>query len=246
MKADPAVQRRLLDLAEVDAELNRLEHRRKTLPELDEIGQAEQDMQVKRDALVSSQTSFSDLDRDATRLETEIDQVRLREQRDRALMDSGELATPKQIENVQHELETLARRHGVLEDELLEVMERREALETDVAHAREDVTAAENGLEEARGRRDEAVSELDGIEAKRKAERETLVGALPADLLAVYNRIREQKGVGAGQLQNNRCGACRLELDRSALAGLKEAAGDDVLRCEECGAVLVRPGGTNR
>ena len=242
MKADPAVQRRLLDLAEVDAELNRVNHRRRRLPELEEIGQAERDLRAKRDALVSAQTSYGDLDRDAKRLENEIEQVRAREDRDRKLLDSGTVGSSKQLEELQHELETLTRRQGNLEDELLEVMERREALEIDVQRAREEVGAAETRLEDAQRRRDEALADLDSAEAKRTAEREVFAAELPRDLLSVYNRIREHKGVGAGLLQSRRCGACRIELDRAAVAQVRDAAADDVVRCEECGAILVRTG----
>jgi uncharacterized protein len=242
VKADSAVQRRLLDLAEVDAELNRVNHRRRTLPELEEIGRAERELQAKRDSLVSAQTSFGDLDRDVSRLENEIEQVRAREDRDRALLDSASLTPTKQIEQLQHELETLARRQGVLEDELLEVMERREAVETDVARAREEVATAESRLDDSRARRDEAWADLDSTEVKRNAEREVLVSELPSQLLELYDRIRQQKGVGAGLLQGRRCGACRIELDRSALSGVRDAADDDVVRCQECGAILVRTG----
>lgn len=240
MKADPTVQRRLLDLAEVDAELNRVNHRRRTLPELEEIGRAERDQQAKRDSLVSAQTSHGDIDRDAKRLESEIDQVRQREDRDRKLLDSGTLGSTKEIEGLNHELDTLTRRQGNLEDELLEVMERREALESDVARAQEEVTAAEAQLEDAQSRRDEALADLDSTEVKRKSEREVLTSDLPQELLRLYERVREQRGVGAGLLQSRRCGACRIELDRAALSALREAAADDVVRCEECGAVLVR------
>ncbi len=242
MKADPAVQRRLLNLAEVDAELNRIAHRRRTLPELEEIGQAERDVQAKRDSLVAAQTSFGDIDRDAKRLESEIEQVRAREDRDRKLMDSGTLGSSKQLEDLQHELETLTRRQGILEDELLEVMEQREALETDVEHAREEVTTAESRLEDSQARRDEALADLDSAEVKRTSERDVVVSDLPQDVLALYERIREHKGIGAGLLQARRCGACRIELDRSALAQVREAADDAVVRCEECGAILVRTG----
>lgn len=246
MKADPAVQRRLLDLAEVDAELNRIQHRRGTLPELEEIGRAERDHQVKRDALVSAQTAFGDLDAEVQRLESEIEQVRARDKRDRAVLDSGSPGSSKQVEGLNQELDTLARRQGVLEDELLEVMERREAQETDVNRSREEAQTAETTLADAQHRRDEALADLDAGEAKRRAERDVLVGEQPADLLRIYERVREQRGIGAGALQGNRCGACRIELDRAALAELREAAADDVVRCGECAAVLVRTGESAR
>lgn len=242
MKADSAVQRRLLDLAEVDAEFNRIRHRRSTLPELEEIGQVERDHQAKRDALVSAQTSHGDLDRDVKRLESEIDQVRTRDQRDRAVLDSGNPGSSKQVEGLQHELDTLARRQGTLEDELLEVMEQREAVETDVARSRDAAADAETRLEDAQHRRDEALADLDSAEAKRGAEREVLVAEIPEQLMALYERVRTQRGVGAGLLQGRRCGACRIEIDQSALSQIRESAADDVVRCEECGAILVRTG----
>ncbi|RCW40699.1 hypothetical protein DFQ14_11024 [Halopolyspora algeriensis] len=238
MKADPAVQRRLLELADVDAELNRINHRRRTLPELEEIGQAERDQQAKRDSLVSSQTSFDDLDQEVKRLEAEVEQVRAREERDRTLMESG--GSAKQMEDLQHELETLSRRRGALEDDLLEVMERREATETEVGYAREAVSAADTTLEDAQRRRDEAQKDLDTAEAKRQAERASFVQEIPENLLTLYDRIRQQRGAGAGLFQAGRCGVCRIELDRAALTHVREAPADEVVRCEECGAIMVR------
>jgi uncharacterized protein len=243
LKAAPAVQRRLLSLAEVDAELNRVQHRRRTLPELEEIGRAETDLRSKRDRLVATQTALGDLDREGKRLETEIDHLRAREKRDRGLMDG---AGSKQVEDLQHELETLARRQGILEDELLETMERREAVETDIERAHADVGEAEQRLEDAAGRRDAELADLDAAEVRRRAEREVIVSELPEALLALYERIRESKGVGAGLLQDRRCGACRIELDRLALTSVRDAADDDVVRCEECGAILVRAARTGR
>ncbi|WP_433871938.1 zinc ribbon domain-containing protein [Saccharopolyspora sp. CA-218241] len=241
MKADPAVQRRLLDLAEVDADLNRVTHRRRTLPELTEVGEAERDLTAKRDDLVVVQTSYNDLDREVKRLEGEVDQLRKREQRDRDLMSGG--ASPKQLEDLERELEALTRRQGVLEDELLDVMEQREALEMNVNKAAEAATAAEERVAEVQERRDAAVADLDTAEARGTASRRLILDNVPEGLAALYERIREQKGIGAGLLQGARCGACRLELDRSALNDLREAAPDDVVRCEECGAILVRESG---
>ena len=130
MRADPAVQRRLLDLAEVDAELNRIDHRRRTLPELVEIVERENVERAKRDKVVAVQTTLGDLNRDAIRQETEIEAVRAREDRDRTLLKDGNVSA-RQLVDLEHELGTLSRRQTALEDDLLELMERREAVEQD-------------------------------------------------------------------------------------------------------------------
>lgn len=239
MKADPAVQRQLLDLAKVDAELSRVEHRRRTLPEYAEIEAAEKTAREKRDARVSTEMAISDLDREIARQEKEIESVRAREERDRKLMDSGTVSA-KQMNDVQHELETLGRRQSALEDDLLELMERREALEMDAQRTGAEVDKAEQDLAAAQARRDENLKDLDTTRARRDEDRAKLLPRFPEPLLKLYERTREHKGIGAALLRARRCGACQLELDRNTMSEIKAAAEDAVVQCENCGAILVR------
>lgn len=239
MKAEPAVQRRLLDLADADAELSRIDHRRRTLPELAVIEEAEAGLQVKRDAVVAAKTAHKDLNREITKQEDEIEAVRAREDRDRKLLNDGNVGA-RQVNDLEHELETLSRRQTALEDDLLELMERREAVELDIQHSQAELSKAEEALADAQQRRDQALADLDTAQARRAKQREQMIGGFPADLLALYDRVRAQRGIGAGLLRARRCGACQMELDRHAIAEIKEAPADDVVRCEECGAILVR------
>ncbi|WP_026426179.1 zinc ribbon domain-containing protein [Actinokineospora inagensis] len=239
MKADPAAQRRLLDLAEVDTELARVHHRRTTMPELAEITAAEAAVRARRDAGVAVRTQLDDLDREVTRQEKEIDAVRAREDRDRKLLQGGTL-NAKQLTDLEHELHSLERRQSVLEDDLLELMERREAVALDAQHADVAREKAEQVLADATHRRDENLADIDTNDARRTAERAKILPTLPADLLAQYERRVGQGRIGAALLRARRCGACRLELDAREISRIREAAADDVLECEECGAIMVR------
>ncbi|MBV9920621.1 MAG: hypothetical protein JOY78_07200 [Pseudonocardia sp.] len=239
MKADPAVQRRLLDLAEVDAELTRLAHRRRTLPEHAQLTDAEGAVRTAKDKLVAVETSAADLDRDIRRLERDIDGVRARAERDNAMLAAAGVGA-RQATELQHELETLARRQTVLEDEQLEVMEQREALGVDVEHSRGVLAQAEKAVGEIVERRDSAIADIDASDGGRRRDREQIAVDLPSDLLVLYDKRREQRGTGAAALLQRRCQACRLELDRTALAALRAAPPDEVVYCEECGVILVR------
>jgi uncharacterized protein len=239
VKAEPAVQRQLLDLAEVDAELARVAHRRRNLPELAEITEAEKRLRERRDALVAAQTTASDLEREVSKQEREIESVRARAERDRKLMESGSVSA-KQLADLERELETLARRQSVLEDDQLELMERKEAVDADVQRTAAEVDKAEQELADAQRRRDEALADLDTTQARREADRKNLVPKLPENLLALYERVRAHKGIGAALLKSRRCGACQLELDRSSIAEIKAAPDDEVVQCENCDAILVR------
>ncbi|MBP2369177.1 zinc ribbon domain-containing protein [Pseudonocardia parietis] len=239
MKADPTAQAKLLQLAEVDAELGRLAHRRKTLPEHQQLAEAEQRVRDAQDAVVRAETRAGDLDRDIARLERDVEGVRSRVERDRSLL-SGSGVNAKQATELQHELDTLARRQGVLEEEQLEIMEEREAVGVELDHAAGERKTAEDEVAEVTGRRDTVVADLDASRTGRDRARGELVAVLPADLLADYERLRARGQVGAGALSESRCGACRLELDRTFLSQIRGKPADDVAHCEECGAILVR------
>ena len=239
MNVEPAVQLRLLELAEVDAELGRIQHRRQAMPELAEVTGTEQTVRERRDRVVEAETTLGDLDRDIQRLERDVDGVRARAERDKKLL-AGAGVSAKQATDLQHELDTLARRQTVLEDELLELMERREAVQTNLDAAKAELATAEQTLADAVSRRDQAVADLDAAEAGRLRDREPLVAELPGELLALYEAGRAKRGVGAAPLRARRCGACRLELDRSEVSRIKAASPDTVLRHEECGVIMVR------
>jgi predicted nucleic acid-binding Zn-ribbon protein len=239
LNVEPPIQAKLLDLAAVDAELTRIAHRRKVLPEQQEVQRLEAERTDRKDAAVKVEIQLDDLDRDIRKLEGEIDAVRKREARDRGMLEGGNVGA-KQLSELQHELGSLERRRGVLEDELLEVMERREAAEADHQHAGANLSRAEEDLTLAQSRRDDAVADLDVAAQRCDADREQLLAGFPDELLAIYDKQRAQHGVGAALLQARRCGACRIELDRGEIARIAKTDPQVVVRCPECGAILVR------
>ncbi|HUM00448.1 MAG TPA: C4-type zinc ribbon domain-containing protein, partial [Mycobacterium sp.] len=191
------------------------------------------------DRLAALQLALDDLQAQVNRFETEIDAVRQREERDRKLLASG-ATDAKQLNDLQHELETLQRRQASLEDSLLEVMEHREELQLDQTRELAAIDERQAELVSVQRALDEALAEFDKITEERTQRRAELVASLDRELVALYERQRSSAGVGAGLLQGKRCGACRIELDRGELSRISAAADDDVLRCPECRAILLR------
>jgi uncharacterized protein len=243
MKAEVVQQRSLLELAEVDAELRRIEHRGKNLPAQQQLEEAQSAHREANDRLAAVQIAIEDLDGQVAKFESEIDSVRQREDRDRSLLATGGVDA-KQLTELQHELETLERRQSSLEDSLLEVMEHREGLQSQQASGLAEIDELQNKLSEAQRACDAARAEIDQLRHQSGSRRETLVSELDAALVALYERQRAGGGPGAGALQGRRCGACRIEIDRGELARISAAADDEVLRCPECGAILLRVKGS--
>lgn len=240
MKAELAQQRSLLGLAELDAELTRLAHRATHLPEQQRYQELEAQQREVADRLAVVAIALEDLDAQIAKLETEVDTVRQREDRDRGLLNSGAVGDPKQLEELQHELGTLERRQANLEDSLLEVMERREQIGADQAREQAALEAVEGDLAVARQARDAVLAEVEQTRTDTAARREETAAGIDGELMKTYERQRAASGVGAGRLLGGRCGACRIELDRGELARITAAPEEEVLRCGECGAILLR------
>lgn len=239
MKADPDAQRRLLDLQAIDTSLAQLEHRRRTLPEHAELERAVREIAALDDQRVRARVAVDDIDRDIARLERDIEQVRVRADRDRARLDVG-TGPAKELEALQHELATLTRRQGELEDAELELMEQRERAQGSLDELEQRLAAGRDQRAAVEQRRDAALAELEKEQEWKRGARGPLVADLPADLVELYEKIRESSGVGAALLRAGRCEGCRLELSGSERSAVRSAAPDDVVRCEECRRILVR------
>jgi len=240
VKADPEAQRRLLDLQAIDTALAQLAHRRATLPQLAELDQVARAIAAADDERIRAQVDVDDLDRDIARVDKDVEQVRARAARDQSRLDAG-TGPARELEALQHEIGSLARRQSELEDTELELMERREAAAAALAEVLARLAQARTRRLELERVRDEVLSDITKQEEFRRSGRAPLAADLPADLVTLYDRIRESSGgVGAALLRSGRCGGCRLELAGAQRAQVRATEPDEVVRCEECRRILVR------
>ena len=239
MKAEVTQQRSLLELSKLDAELSRIAHRATHLPQREAYERMKVEHNAASDRLAAVRITMEDLDAQVSRFESEIEAVRQREERDRSFLKSG-ATDAKQLSDLQHELDTLIRRQTSLEDSLLDVMERREELQAQLAAELSAIGALEADLATAQQALDTVIAEIEQTRQQQSSQRDALTATLDPALSALYERQRAGGGPGAGQLQGHRCGACRIEIGRGELARISAAAEDEVVRCPECGAILLR------
>ena len=193
------------------------------------------------DAVRDLRIAVDDLTDEQKRADADVEQVKTRRTRDQGMIDAGQVKDPKALQRMLGELESLHRRIGDLEDVELEVMERLEEAQTSLKQrtaelAEVDAQAAELDLV-LKTKAGDLQAELAGVEAERR----TTATGIPEDLLALYEKLRAQKGgVGAAPLRRRECGGCRLTLNASDLSVIAKAPADDVVRCEECNRILVR------
>lgn len=241
MKAAPQAQLRLIDLQDLDSSLDRLAHRRRTLPELAEIERLEARLTELRDAIVAAETEVGDLQREQKKAEQDVDQVRTRADRDQKRLDSGQVTSAKDLGSLQAEIESLQRRQSDLEEVVLEIMERAEEAEGRVSALRAEQSGAHEELAGLVGRRDDVQREIDEEAGTTSTARTAVAKDVPDDLLALYEKLRGQfGGVGAAKLFRGACQGCHLALNTVDINRIRTAAEDEVIRCEECRRILVR------
>ncbi|MCD9197416.1 zinc ribbon domain-containing protein [Aeromicrobium wangtongii] len=240
MKADQTAQTALLDLQAQDALIAQLQHRKKTLPEIAQIAELEVKFKQLDGQRIEHDTAVSDLSRAQKKADAEVEQVKTRRTRDEERLNSGAISNPKDLSSLQHELVALERRIGTLEDEELEVMQKLEEAQARLRNAEGDLEVVRGELDRKKADRDAALTAIEQQLAGAEEERTSSAAALPTDLIALYDKIRSQYGVGAAALRARRCEGCRLELNGADLREIASAPEDEVLRCPECSRILVR------
>lgn len=237
MNASPADQRRLLEVAELDARIQQFEHARKNPPQAARV----HELIAKRSELAQELSvrlgARDDLRTELSRIESDVAVVDARSAR-----DSGRLATStdsKVAQGLESEIQALARRKSDLEDIELDVMDRLE--QSDASVAEQEALIAANNAEgaELSAEAKRVVAEATAAWEAASRDRAAITATVPADLLALYDRVAT-RSTGAALLRRRTCEGCNMVLSGTDLQKLRQATDETVMMCPECGCILVR------
>ncbi|QOR69199.1 hypothetical protein IM660_10735 [Ruania alkalisoli] len=238
--APAADQRRLLDVQALDTQLAKLAHQRKSHPTLATLAELEGRAEDLGRAKTATDTLVSDVRRELRKAEADVEQVEIRAARDRKRLESG-AGSPKDLQALSSEIESLARRQGALEEVELEVMERLEAAEKDAAAIDEQLAAISAQVEKAEAERDREFERLDSEIADVTRRREVAAAGIDAGLMSLYDRVRSQTGgLGVVAIQGESTVGVQLTLSLTERAAITAAGPDEVIRSEDYGYILVR------
>ena len=240
MQAPIAEQRALLQLQAHDSAIDRLEHRRGSLPEDARLAELADALGAVEQLTAEREGNLATVQREQSRLEHEIDTITAKARDEEARAVSGKVTSPKELTAIQEEVASLKRRQGTLEDELLELMEQRETLEAELAElaTRRDGFTAEQA--EVTKVRDAALVEIDRELDAERAAREGVAPGVGEELRRLYDQVRaRQGGIGAAALVGNTCQGCRVSISPVELAAIRRLPPEEIKRCENCRRILV-------
>ncbi len=240
MKASHLDQERLLALQQIDIDLLKIAHKINNSPLNSNLESLNRSLIDSKNLLIAAETEKSDIQHELSRSEIDVEQVVSRIEKDEKRLASG-TGTPRELEQIQHELGTLAKRRSELEEVELEIMVRVDDVSKRITDLQKQLASFEAELARVQSELEIEVRNLDSAKQSSLTAREALAPQIEKELLALYEKIRSSSdGLGAAQLVGDSCGGCHLKLNAAEMEKIKSLSDDEVVRCEECRRILIR------
>jgi uncharacterized protein len=231
----------LLVVQEHDSAAEGLRHRRAILAEREVLARADAEVTALEPQLTDARSRRDEVVREVKRLDDENSAVAARIKEVEKTMYSGTISSPRELQAMQADVESLGKHSRTLDDRELELMERQETLDGEVGGIEQQVNDLRATADSARAALGEKEAVIDEELAEVLEARGAAAGAVPADLLATYERIRQSNhGAGVARLIGNTCQGCRLTIPATEVDQIHRAGAEGkVFNCDNCGAILV-------
>lgn len=240
MQASPEQQSLVLELQLLDNEIMQANTKLKSLPEVEQLLHIDKRIITATDEVATVKLEADQISLELRRSEVDVETVTDRIKKDEARLASGN-ATPKELEQTQHEIQTLKNRQLALEEIELEIMVRSEAVTERSKVLTTDLASLETLKAEINQRLSAATNEINSLITIKQKDRGVIALKIEKVLLDLYEKIRASGGgVGAAALVGDKCNGCNLAINAVEMGRIKTLSKDELLRCEECRRILVR------
>jgi predicted nucleic acid-binding Zn-ribbon protein len=230
----------LLLVQERDTALDRLRHRRATLPERAQLEALESELRAQQAQHAAVQAQQREVHAEERRLDDEARTIRAHADDAEKKLYAGTTSSPRELQAMQADVDMLKRHVSDIEDRELEVMEAREKLDGEVTAVEAAIATADAAAQVLRDAIAVSETEIDAETTTEAAARADLAQGVSEALLNNYERRRTQnKGAGAARLVGNTCQACHLTIPSTEAERIRRGAGAEVDYCDNCGAILV-------
>ncbi|MFO7292412.1 MAG: C4-type zinc ribbon domain-containing protein [Actinomycetes bacterium] len=226
----------LLDVQELDLEIDRLLHRRATLPELERYRAAQEQIDALDEQISKLSDEVRQLELSVDKAEGELEMLETKLQEQETRLFAGGMSA-RETENMRLEVQALRNQQGTYEERILGLLDeldpKREELER-LQKERQALAEEKDSLEaviSAEWR------QIDNEIARKEERKREALAPIPDDLVELYEKLRETKeGVAVGRLEHDTCGGCHIRLSPAEVAEAKES---DPPRCVHCRRILI-------
>lgn len=237
MKALPAMQALLLDVADFDLEIARGQQEVSRLLKGEHIALLRDELAVVNEQFLALRNSEENLQQEIRKVSGDLDSVEKRIAHDQVLLNAS--TSSKDIDGIEHELRSLRQRKSDLEDTELGLLEQLDSVKAARLDAEANKAKASAALNDQESSVEALLVKARSSLSLSQQQRAAKVALLPAELSAVYERLAS-RGVAAARLTARDCGACRIALTAAAYDDVVATPADEIATCPNCQAILIR------
>ena len=232
----------LLAVQDHDTAIDQLRHRVATLPARTELAEVEDQLAALEAEAEGIATEVGAIERRQKAAEDEVASLGAKIAELDTKLYSGTVTSPKELQAIQADIDSIRRHRSAVEDGILEAMEEREPFDVRTAALDANRTQLDATAMHLRATIAQAEAEIEAELAAESEARAAAAAAVPAPLLDEYERLRPKLGgVAAARLEpGGRCGGCHLTLPATEVARIKREPPDALIHCDQCGRILVR------
>jgi len=227
-----SVAKELYQLQEVDLELESNEQSLSRITA--QLGESQAVVET-RSKLVLEQQRLEELSRQQHSVEWEIDDLTNKLTTTEEELYSGRIRNPKELANLQHEIDGLKARRDQLEDRALEIMDQVELATRGVATLNSDLKALETEWQSQQQQLSAQLEQLKTILSDLEHKRQLLAAEIDPQAVEVYQELKKRKGTGVAKVEQGICRGCRISLP---ITELQQTRSGDLVRCSSCGRIL--------
>ena len=232
---------RLLDLQELDVALDQLRHRRAGLAQRAELRRLATVSADAAKAIAPVVGERSALAREEKRLEDDAATVNAKATSENKRLYSGTVTSPRELQAIHEEIESLKRRQRELEDHALDLMMKIEPLDATIGEGEQAQQARDAQAEAVAQELTVAEAEIDAEIDAVGAQRATVVAEFEPSVIDQYESLRRNLGgVAVARLEQGSCRGCHIKLSSVEFDRVKHQPPEAVVYCEHCGRILIR------
>ncbi len=227
-----SIAKQLYQLQEVDLEIESSEQALQQIA--GQLGESEVVVEAQNKLALESQR-LEELKRQQHSLEWEIDDLTGKLAAAERELYSGKISNPKELANLQHEVDGLKARRSELEDKALEVMDQVELTVKSVAAKSNELKKLKTEWHSQQQRLSADMEQLKTVLSELKSKRQLLSAKIDPQTVEFYQQLKKQKRQAVVKVVQGICRGCRISLPSIEL---QRARGGSLVQCSSCGRIL--------
>jgi len=230
-----SVAKQLYQLQEVELEI---ESNEQALAQLASQFGENQAVVKARTELKLKQQHLEELGRQQHSAEWEIDDLVNKLTPAEEKLYSGRIKNPKELANLQHEVDGLRIRRSQLEDKTLEIMDQVELSTASVATLSNELKTLETDWHSQQQQLSSDMEKLKTLLSDLKHKRQLLSAEIDPQAIEFYQELKKRKRQAVAKVEQGICRGCRISLPTTEL---QRARSDSLVQCSSCGRILFLP-----